>query len=646
MRRHAVAVFGLVVLSALCSWPLPAQLETAVAGADTGDNFCFLWNFFWMREALASGSSFFHSPLLFAPRGIDLALHTHTALPAWIGATALGGFSVAAALNITIVASLFLAAFCTYVLCWRLTRDSLASFVASIVFAGSPYLTARLYGHFNLTHAWVLPLFAWLAYEAIRTRSRVLAICAGAIWGLTAYIDYYYVVYQGVLVLTVWIVHAEVITVRFIGRTRMIDMVRRSAAILITITATLVVLISVTGGIEFRLWSMRVSAKSVFNPLQILWALAAVWAWTRFRPVLGRTGDLRDRRPELAVLTVSVLTFAVLSLPLLWRVAVAAVRGGYAASSYSWRSAPAGIDAATFLLGNPFHPIWGTFVHELYRTRDIGLMESSAFLGLSVLVLAGLAIRHCWGRFWVREWTVAGSVFLLWSLGPHLQVYGLDTGMILPNALGRFLPLVSNARMPGRAVVVVYLVLAVLSAVAIAAARQQSGRRRWSRLAMALIVVEFGRGPIGTRALPDASFYDQLRRRPEQGALLELPLGIRDGDGELGQLDERNLYFQTVHGRPLIGGFVARLPQDVRSSYTSDPLLVTLLQLSAGKPPVVESLTPRAVEASLAALSVTFVAVDHQTATAELIRFVAETMSLSLVASDGHVNLYVVVKRP
>ena len=43
-----------------------------------------------MRTALASKVDFFHTAYLFAPAGTDLTLHTHTALPAFVGATVLG----------------------------------------------------------------------------------------------------------------------------------------------------------------------------------------------------------------------------------------------------------------------------------------------------------------------------------------------------------------------------------------------------------------------------------------------------------------------------------------------------------------------------------------------------------------------------
>ena len=85
---------------------------------------------YWRRineYGVPSTERFFATPYLFAPLGVDLTLHTHTALNAFVGATALAGTSPLTALNLTILASLILNAVCAYALAWRITRDSGAS---------------------------------------------------------------------------------------------------------------------------------------------------------------------------------------------------------------------------------------------------------------------------------------------------------------------------------------------------------------------------------------------------------------------------------------------------------------------------------------------------------------------------------------
>jgi hypothetical protein len=155
--RHLVAVGAIALVTVVWSFPLSVRLLSHVPGAGFGDNVNFLWNFWWMREALGSGERFFSTPYLFAPFGTDLTLHTHTALNALAGATLLEGLPPLTAMNITILASLFLNACCAYLLAWRITRDAGAAAIAGLVFGGSPYLAAHRNGHFNLTTAWTLP---------------------------------------------------------------------------------------------------------------------------------------------------------------------------------------------------------------------------------------------------------------------------------------------------------------------------------------------------------------------------------------------------------------------------------------------------------------------------------------------------------
>ena len=100
MAGHLLAATAFAALAIVWTWPLPAHLTTHVLGAGFSDNANFLWNFWWMREALGSSERFFSTPYLFAPFGTDLTLHTHTALNAFAGATLLERLPPLAAMNV------------------------------------------------------------------------------------------------------------------------------------------------------------------------------------------------------------------------------------------------------------------------------------------------------------------------------------------------------------------------------------------------------------------------------------------------------------------------------------------------------------------------------------------------------------------
>src|ERR687897_1232685 len=106
---HVALVISYSLLAVLHTYPLVLFLDSRLPGEGLADNVSFVWNLWWMREALASSThSFFYCPLIVAPVGGSLILHTHTALSAFAGATLLKDFSLVEAQNILLIASLTL----------------------------------------------------------------------------------------------------------------------------------------------------------------------------------------------------------------------------------------------------------------------------------------------------------------------------------------------------------------------------------------------------------------------------------------------------------------------------------------------------------------------------------------------------------
>jgi hypothetical protein len=636
-------VFALVAVA--WTFPLILHLQTSLLGAGAGDNVTGLWNVWWMRTALGSGQDFFRTSYLFAPVGVDLTLDTHTALPAFVGATLLAPLSLVTAVNVTILAALFLNGWCAYQLATRFTADRGAAIAAGLVFGGSAYITAHLNGHFNLVGAWTLPLFALATVEALRGSVR-WSIVAGAVLGGTVYVDYYYLVFEAALGLCLVACAAREWSIRRGDRGRPSNLLSAALAMAIVGDGLFIAVIAATGDLSLTMGSRRVLV-GTYNPLQLLWALAALWIILRTQPRLRTRprANWNARRFRLPAAIAGALSLAVAS-PLLWKGARLALRGDYVSQRYFWRSAPPGVDLASLLAGNPFHSLWGPVIQHLYAQWGINLIESGGgWLGVVPVLLATWSLRRRWSDEAVRHWAAIGAIFLLWALGPHLAAFGRATGMILPEAVLRWVPGVSNARMPGRAIVVVDLAVAVLGALALAAWRARS---RWPNVllvsALSLIAIDLLPAPFPVVALDHPPLYDALRDRPEHGTVCELPLGARDGFGELGTLDHRVLFYQTIHGRPIVGGFVARLPPSVLDAYRADPLISALLRLSA---PTGDSglSVPTPDRQSAAAIlrrdGIRFVVLNRATASPALLDYVVHDLPLTLIEEDGERSLYV-----
>jgi hypothetical protein len=128
------------------------------------------------------------------------------------------------------------------------------------------------------------------------------------------------------------------------------------------------------------------------------------------------------------------------------------------------------------------------------------------------------------------------------------MAFGLNTAMILPQTLLRYVPLLNNARVPGRAIVVTYLALSTLTAVAVAEWRANAKRGIPVALVVAVAVTaDYLPAPFPLISMSHPAVYDELRDRAEEGAVCELPPGLRDGFGQQGAFDDGVLFYQTIH---------------------------------------------------------------------------------------------------
>ena len=181
--------------------------------------------------------------------------------------------------------------------------------------------------------------------------------------------------------------------------------------------------------------------------------------------------------------------------------------------------------------------------------------------------------------------------------------------------------------------------------------RSRSNRSRIRRRALAAvligsaIVADYLPAPFPLTPLDRPPLYEVLRSRPERGAVCELPLGFRDGFGQRGTFDDRILFYQTLHERPLVGGFVARLSANVTRFYEHDPLLGTFLRLSgATELPTLAPPDRDGAGRLLEQHGIRFLVVNRRTASQELQAYVERTLPIAKVVDDEERTLYVVTK--
>jgi len=625
--RHAALLILFAVLAVAWTWPVGGHLGIAIPG-DPGDNYSFVWNLWWMRHVLATpGLAYFHTTYLFHPFGTSIANHPNTALPALIGATLLGRASPAAAQDLLLIAYVFANLAAMYALAWTLTRHVAASALAAVTFGLSPYVAVHLLGHFDLVAAFTIPLFALALHHAFAGSNRA-AVAAGLTLAATAYIAYYHLVYECFFAAIFAIAWADVVAVTRTHTAPSRGLRRLRAAVLAVACAAAAVAatIAVTGGTTIALGRSTISATTPQNALTAMWLCVLVWAVGWWRPRIAIIPDARWNR-VLAVAWRVGIVFVLAASPLLWQAAILIARGEYVSQQYGWRSIPAGIDLLAPLLGSPVHPAIGPLSRRAYAAFGENYIETVGWLGVVPLVLLlGTRIPIA------RSWRIVGAVFFVWALGPFLIVGGVDTGLKLPAILLRFLPFVANARMPGRAMVVVYAAAAVLIAMRLATSRRlRSPSVQW--LLVALVVVDFWDAPLPMTALDRPAVYASLAAA-DAGAVCEVPLGIGDGlSAGVGSQDRRVLFYATEHQHPLVGGYIGRMPIDAAERYRSMAVAAPLLALSDGAAAPVQA--PDASSSS----PCRYLVVHRATASTSLLTYVESLHATRMAASDD-VELY------
>ena len=299
--------------------------------------------------------------------------------------------------------------------------------------------------------------------------------------------------------------------------------------------------------------------------------------------------------------------------------------------AYSWRSAPRGVDAATLVVGPPSHPLVRDALHRVYARMHVDAVEAVGWMGVAPLLILFAARTDGTEREATRQWWTLAAVFGLLALGPYFTIGGFDTGLRLPEILLRFVPIVANARMPGRMMAIVFVGVAAICALKIAHARGRWASPSVQWFIVAVLIVEFWNSPMPITLLDRPAVYEALAQQPA-GAVCEVPFGVGDGLGiGVGSQDRSVLYYATIHRHPLVGGAVSRMPIDTVGRYERMAVVGNLLRLSSNREVLPSAQTTEPSPC-------TYLVIHRRAAPADLLRFV-EQLPTEAVTSDSETSV-------
>lgn len=191
-----------------------------------------------------------------------------------------------------------------------------------------------------------------------------------------------------------------------------------------------------------------------------------------------------------------------------------------------------------------------------WSNLPLALSEASVYLGYAVIILVGyLWIKRRETRFAVGLWLSLAGFFFLMALGPVLQVNGkvVYESLMPYTLLEKILPFLKLSGVPVRMAVMVTLAASVLSAMAVTLVPKSPRGRMFAFLVIVLLFVESLPAPLPATPTDVPAYVT---------ALAELP----DDDGVLDQAAPTKylqLYYQTVHQKPMAFGYIARTPSSV-----------------------------------------------------------------------------------
>jgi len=236
--------------------------------------------------------------------------------------------------------------------------------------------------------------------------------------------------------------------------------------------------------------------------------------------------------------------------------------------------------------------------------------------------------------------------FVLLSLGPFVYVAGVNTLIPMPWSVLRYVPILGLVRSPGRFAVIASLGVALMLAQALAHLGRQYPTRRRAILAVVgvLLAIELVPGPRTLYSAGVPALYETIARdaRPHV-RVLELPVGLRDGTSSMGDFSARTQYFQTWHGKAIVGGYLSRVSPRRRRDSTRAPVLNALFTLSEGRALTADQDAAARGRADefLRRIRLGYVVVDETRASPALVGFATDLFGLTPVSREGPLALYV-----
>lgn len=637
-----IALSAYVLLAIAATWPLAARLQSHLPGPPTGDTGVYVWNLWVFHHEITvhHRSPLETSKVFSLTTPADLSLHNYTPLPDLLAFPLISRLGPVATFNLLLIVFLALNGWATFLLARHVTGHPLESWLGGALFAISPVIIARTTAHFSLVAAFPLPLVALATLLSFETKQARYAVTTGALVAMAGFCDAYFAVYAVLII--AGLAAARMLSCQWSRR----DIERRAWLIgldvVLAVLSGLVVVLLTLGGRTIQIAGFPVAVKSLYTPMLLLTIGIGARLIAAWRPRVSLTTASVPTLLRFGSTAALVCVF--LMSPTLLAVGRRIADGRFDRPATHWRSSPPGVDLLAFLMPNPNHPLYGgPYAEWLSRTREDGFAELTASLPFVALVVIGWAVVRR-RQALPAGWLGLAALFGAMALGPFVHVAGFNTHIPGPWALLRYVPLLELARSPSRFAILLALAIAILFAAALRPLRESCRRPALLTAGLtALLVFELLPAPRTLVSANVPAVYDIVRANPDHHVrVLDLPTGVRDGVSSLGNFSAASQFFQTHHGKRLMGGYLSRVSGKRKRDMTSLPVYSALVTLSEGGvlTPEQEARAWQGRGRFLRRSHLGYVVMRKDATPDALRRFAIELFELELVADQDAYQLY------
>lgn len=228
-------------------------------------------------------------------------------------------------------------------------------------------------------------------------------------------------------------------------------------------------------------------------------------------------------------------------------------------------------DLLSYVVPSYYHPLWqeGPLTENIHIYDDHNIIiPRTPFLGYTLIFLALSAFLAKRRENWF--WGFTAVVYILIALGPILRINDqFYPDFPMPYRLIEDIYFIRILRQPQRFNIILGIPLVILAAQGVHYWFQRLNKKQATVTAVLLtgiILFEYAAFPYPLTNYTTPSWFAQIADDSEEYAIINLPVGPSS-------YDKRYMFAQLTHGKPIVNGKVARVPDEALAFINSIPFL-------------------------------------------------------------------------